>query len=228
MKSRKLLLAGAAAVGATLAGRALAVPGVYAFIPQGCDSLPLAVLSHELGTQPAFPVDELIDAVAGLTDLMSCPPTLQPQWPNVMVQMTNLTPTTWTDVYFVADPHFTITNFDGMVNGGQAFRIDNVGVNRPLVFESMAPDGVFQSGETWNFIVQNWQPLVGAPALPPLFGSIGVGGASLPGLPGDPNGMQSTASIVAVPESGSWAMLAAGLAVLGAAAHRRRGARRAA
>jgi MYXO-CTERM domain-containing protein len=34
-------------------------------------------------------------------------------------------------------------------------RIDRIGDNQPLYFESMDQDGIFQAGETWQFIVQD-------------------------------------------------------------------------
>ena len=95
-----------------------------------------------------------------------------------------------------------ISNFDGWMGEGghppgEAFQIDTVGINRPLVFESMIPDGIFQAGEVWEFILQDYASSWGGP--PELYNSIGIGGASL--------GPQSTGSIVAIPEPASMAMI---------------------
>lgn len=218
MKLETLLLASGAMIGAAVVGTAGAVEGAYPFQPLGCDNPPPIVLTHELGTAPAFPLDELIEVVSWVTTMTACPATMQGNGPaNVMIQMTNRTATTWTDLYFVADPNYSITNFDGTINGGKAFRIDKVGSNTPLVFEvDGMQNGTFEPGETWAFIVQNWLPQPGSGDWqPPSFGSIGVGALSLPGMPGDPAGQTSSASILAVPEPGAWAMFCAGLGALG-------------
>jgi hypothetical protein len=100
-------------------------------------------------------------------------------------------------------------------------RIDTQGIDTPLVAESIVQDGNFQPCEAWTFIVQDWRALPGVVPALPIFGSIVVGGTSVP----DPAGPLSTASIVAVLEPGTWATLAAGLGVLGAAASRQRSVR---
>jgi len=153
---------------------------------------------HELGnkhqTPTPFPDDEWITSVWEPTDDRSC---FQegyadlPQ-PNALVWITNMTGLLWTDVWYVGDPDTFLTNHDGWVNGGLAFKIDNIGINRPLVFETMNPDLVFEPGETWAFIIQDY-----ANPLPPsAFGSIGVGVFSM----GDPF---SSGSIIAIPAPGA-------------------------
>jgi len=146
---RNCLVTAMAVLGFGLAGQAQAVPGSYPFVGAGCDVLPPVTLTHELGEGPHFPLDEAIHTLANLTDLVSCPP--GGAGPNFVVTMHNLSGKAWSDVYFVADPDYSISNPDGVINGGLAFRIDNIGNNKPLLTESMTSDGVFEPGETWQF-----------------------------------------------------------------------------
>jgi hypothetical protein len=224
MIQRNLIVTAMAALGLGLAGQAQAIPGSHPFVGPGCDALPPITLTHELGELPHFPLDEAIKTVTEFTNNIACiPAAINLPGPNFLVTMDNLSPTAWRDVYFVADPDYAISNFDGTIKGGLAFRIDHEMINTPLVFESMAFDGIFEIGETWKFIVQGWTPLGAAPLLPPLFGSDGVGVDSLPGSPGDPSGIFSTASIVAipVPEPQAWGMMAVGLGLVGWMARRK-------
>ncbi len=98
------------------------------------------------------------------------------------------------------------------MNGEEAFRIDAIGVNRPLIFESLTPDGIFEAGETWEFIIDDFSNFLGLAA--DDFFSIGVGAFS----PGGP----SSASIIAtvVPEPSTALLLGGGL--IGLAWRRRR------
>jgi hypothetical protein len=193
---------------------ALAVPTdvVSEELPE-CDPLLVPHLVDELGLAPVFPPDELIEAVATFVNEAACPPDA-PDLPNPLVVMTNSTPTDWAEVWYVADPFpatggvgTSISNFDGIVNGGLAFKIDAVGVNKPLVFESIAFDGIFESGETWHFIIDDYVNTGGLS--PALFDSIGVGSFSAGGPP-------SSGSIIAVPvpEPGTLALLLIGGAVI--------------
>jgi hypothetical protein len=208
-----------AALGLGLAGQAQAVPGTYPFAGPGCDALPPITLTHELGELSHFPHDEAIKTFVETTNFRSCTPAgINLPGLNFLVTMDNMSGIAWRDVYFVADPNYSITNFDGTIKGGLSFRIDHVGLNTPLVFESKAPDGIFEVGETWKFIVEGWTPIGTAPLLVPLFGSIGVGVDSLPGS--DPTYF-STASIVAVPEPQAWGMMAVGLGLVGWMARRK-------
>jgi len=104
-----------------------------------------------------------------------------------MVEITNLTPDFWTDVWYVTDPETTITNFDGFVNGEQAFKIDSFGANTPLFFESLAGDGVFEPGERWTFLIDDYFNTLAIP--PSLMDSFGV-----------PSGSVSSGSIIAIHE----------------------------
>jgi hypothetical protein len=175
---------------------AVAVPTVVTSqdLPN-CDPLMNLSLVDELGHATVFPFGERIDAFSIQTQLSACPATDNPSIPNVIVQMTNLNPFTFSDVHYVADPNLpgaigtSISNFDGLVSGGQAFRIDNVGMNRPLLGESMIPDGLFQPGEVWRFIIDDYINTGGIPAH--AFLSIGVGNGSFFG--------PSSGSIIALP-----------------------------
>jgi hypothetical protein len=164
---------------------------------------------HELGN--GFPPDELIDSQWFLTDQTACfDGSDDPAVPNALVEIINLTPIFWHDLHYVADPETFLTNFDGFIgNAGlndaeEAFRIDNIGINVPLVFESMTPDLVFEPGEIWQFIIQDYGNQFGGP--PSDFGSIGIASLSTGWPP-------STGSIIAIPLPGTLALLGAGLLV---------------
>jgi hypothetical protein len=107
--------------------------------------------------------------------------------------MQNMTNQDWFDVHYVADPETTITNFDGFIgNEGlgdaeEAFRIDSVGINRPLIYESLNQDNIFQAGEVWEFILQDYNLLI----LPYYFNSIGIASLS------SGNNFDSTGSLIA-------------------------------
>jgi hypothetical protein len=176
-----------------------------------CDVLMPLTFVDELGHPSVFPAGERIDANSTFTNSSACPPMDNPNIPNVIVQMTNLNPFTFFDLHYVADPNTpgaigtSISNEDGLVNAGQAFRIDQAGVNRPLVSESILADGLFQPGETWRFIVQDYVNTGGIPAH--AFLSIGVGAASAGG--------PSSGSIIAlIPEPASLGLCALALPAL--------------
>lgn len=203
-----------------LGGGAMANPvdGGY-FDGPLCDNHGPLVAREELGLLGIFPPDEAIDSFAQPTQLIACPMTDDPTVPNALVTMLNLTTKHWTDLFYVADPETTFSNIDGdafsVLAPGvttPAMRIDFLGGNKPLVFESMTPDGIFEPGETWQFIVQDYGNAFGIS--PAAFASLDFAGAS----GGD---SLSAASIVQlVPAPGSAGLLcAAGLLGL----RRRRG-----
>ena len=159
-------------------------------------------LGNQLGTPTPFPNNEWIMSGWEPTELTSCFQEGNEDLPipNALVTIQNMTGAPWLELWYVADAwdagrvETTLTNHDGWVNGGLAFKIDNIGLNRPLVFESMNPDLVFEPGETWVFIIQDYQNVFGLPAS--AFGSIGVGNLSI----GD---QISSGSIIAIPAPGA-------------------------
>ena len=178
---------------------------------------------HELGTplpsgQSEFPPDEAIEAWYYETDLTACTapngPQDSPNIPNFIIQIKNNTNISWIDLHYVADlDTTTISNFDGTIGnvGAQddwlAFRIDNIGLNKPLISESIKPDLVFQPGEIWEFIVQDYR----SPAPPNAFGSLGIAGRSS-GFP--PSGASIIARPVPIPGSGLLLVLGLGGLIL--------------
>jgi hypothetical protein len=203
-----LLLVAAFTLGLTLTpnvAQAVPTPVVHVETPD-CDPLFLPQLVDELGFTPPFPVDERIEAVATFTNQFACPLTDIPGLPNALVVMTNLTtpPRAFREVWYVKDRETSYTNFDGLVNGEPAFKIDTVGVNKPLVFESFAADGIFAPGEVWHFIIQDYTNTLGLP--PSLYDSIGVPSTLSP---------PSSGSIVAleVPEPSAGLLLLAGVGI---------------
>ena len=162
---------------------------------------------HELGN--LFPeVDEVIgsDYLADVpyTPCLENPDT---ELPNPLVYIQNMGTRTWFDVWYVADAGETfMQNYDGWVNGGLAFKIDNIGLNTPLIYESITVDNIFEPLEVWGFVIQDYQNLLGLP--PSAFGSIGVGGYSM----GDEI---SSGSIIAIPAPGAILLGGIGVGLVG-------------
>jgi hypothetical protein len=137
---------------------------------------------HELGN--SFPPDELIGSqLEGDISTPSCPASDDSNVPNVIISIYNMTSTSWHELHYVADSDLpVITNYEGLIgDGGQspglAFKIDNLGLNMPLVSESINDDLIFEPGEIWHFILQDYSNPFGID--PGLFDSPGIGGASL-------------------------------------------------
>jgi len=164
---------------------------------------------HELGV--GFPQTQLI-ASSNLGEVSFNPcPTDKAGGVNFQIQIINLTGQDWEEVYYVADPETLLTNVDELLgetgfNSGLAFKIDFVGANQPLVSESIANDGIFQAGEVWEFVIQDYFNSLGGS--PEAFDSTGIAAASTGWPP-------STGSIVAVPEPSTFALLAVASMVIG-------------
>jgi len=153
---------------------------------ENCDFLSVPLDVHELGNGAAagifpFPPDEEIIAmdVVGVPGA-ACPGSSPPPSSSGIVAITNIVspPRAFVDVWYVADPETTITNIDGTINGADAFRIDSpdsfggCGSNCPLIFESLTPDGIFEPGETWHFVIDSYFSIFFLP--PDIIASIGV------------------------------------------------------
>lgn len=175
----------------------------------GQDTLVVPLYVHELGNQ--FPTNEAIASYSEPGFDSQYTPCLEnpddPQIPNPLVWITNLSTLKWIEVWYVADTDETfMQNYDGFVNGGLAFKIDNIGFNTPLVYESMTSDNIFEPGESWAFVIQDYTNLLGLS--PALMGSPGVGVFSM----GD---QLSSGSIIAIPAPGAILLGSIGVSLVG-------------
>ncbi len=203
---------------AASAGIAAAEPidGSYFDMP-GCDDHGFQQFVEEFGDATVFAPDETFDHVSTFTNLSACPITDSPTIPNALVVITNLTGRFLEDLYYVADEGTTFSNIDGGAFGAgspairtPAFRIDSLGMNKNLVFESMTVDGILEPGETWQFIVQDYGNAAGI--APDSFFSVGISGDST-FLPGTPDSAASIARTV-IPAPASSVLGLMGLALL--------------
>ncbi len=162
---------------------------------------------EEIGEIGIFPVHESLISSGSSTDYRPCPENYDdPNIPNALVWIYNNTGRDLFDVYYVADPDTWFQNYDGYIgNAGigegdlcQAFRIDSIGINTPLIYESMNQDNIWQAGESWYFVIQDFQNTWGGPATP--FDSLGIASLSS-GYP------PSTGSIIAIPEPSTITLL---------------------
>jgi hypothetical protein len=128
----------------------------------------------ELGNKPAFPNNEWIDSNWTTTTYRPCSQNPDsPSIPNIAVSITNRTNNWYPKLYYVADPETTLQNYDqNRLNGMLAFKIDKIGSNTPLIYESMGQNLWFEPGETWTFVIQDYVNTLGLPAS--AFGSLGV------------------------------------------------------
>lgn len=179
---------------------------------------PLSVVrqADEIGSGKAFPEAQRIDVrwqeATTQTACQGSPPD-DPCIDNMIVAIqNNYSVGAVSNLIYVADPETSLSNYDGWIAQGPvgatpiftlAFRIDAVGINTPLISESMTQDGIFEVGEIWQFIIQDYANSLGGPATD--LNSLGVAAASTGWTP-------STGSIIiaAVPEPISMVLLAAG------------------
>ena len=127
---------------------------------------------HEIGDE--FPLDELILVEeVPWEGHIPCPE--NPEGNLVQIRITNLSPYDWTDLVYVADPETTLGNMDGEVEDQTpfpripspspgytlAFKIDNQDINTPLVSESITPNNIFEVGEVWEFVIQDYNNSLG-------------------------------------------------------------------
>lgn len=167
---------------AAASSQATLIAITQADLPQGDVLLLLSgTWADELGNPGAgFPLGEWISHSSVIGDYVTvCDTFNDPLLKDRQVTVTNMNPSDIPTLFFVINGLVTpgsFSNVDGLVNGSLAMQIDAVGVNQPLVYESMAADGVFQAGETWRFIVQDY---VSAPNVD-FFFSQGLAGSGDP------------------------------------------------
>jgi len=187
-------------------------------VPKDVDELGIGQSLAVAGTSNGpFPKDEEISAFAFEELMPVCPHSDDPDMRDSIVSITNLTSParSFSSLWYVANPNTQISNWDGYVGqqgfedygAGLAFRIDDKGHNKPLLSESGPSNGIFEPGETWKFVVQDYNAgSLGLDAA--AFTSIGVAGGSLAGG-------KSSGSIIGipmrVPEPSALALLAIGL-----------------
>ena len=166
----------------------------------------------ELG-ENNFPGDELIDSwEAQWQGHIPCPSEYGGEGA-VQVAMQNNSGRTFRELYYVSDPETNLTNVDewvGQVGSSvteESFRIDRVGENTPLVYESMPLNPAFEPGEIWEFVIQEYS------------NTLGVSGDNLQslGIAGFSAGNVSSSGSIITPEPGT-----IGLLLLGGLALRRR------
>src|SRR5688572_20094855 len=132
----------ATVLGATQTSNAVPVLGRYVDDPR-CDTLPITTLTHELGLINPFPLNEALEINFQPTQNTVCVPQdgLANDW---NVQIRNLSGIAWTDVHMVVDLGATLGNSDGVIEDvvgapglfADAMRIDSLGINNNLFFES--------------------------------------------------------------------------------------------
>jgi MYXO-CTERM domain-containing protein len=213
-RNNKILASVGIATIATLSPLAGADPveGFYRDRP-GCDDHGPLVATEEFGDPSVFGRSQRFEHFSTFTQRSACPAEDDPNIPNVLVGVTNITNRFLTDLFYVGDvgggANTFFSNVDGLAGqtppaiplGGFAFRIDSVGMNQNLIFESMTGDGVLEPGEQWHFIVQDYRNDLGLPA-DALF-SVGFAGSS-------PIGGSSASIVQFVPTPGATALLGLG------------------
>lgn len=186
------------------------------WVPEHVDELGIGQNTAVPGTVGGpFPPDEEIAAFGEEIARPACSATDNPAMPNKVLSITNLTSParSFKELWYVGNPNTYLSNLDGLVyqqgaedlGYGLAFRIDTIGSNRPLIGETGVANGIFEPGETWKLVVQDFVSGGPTPGVADL-ASIGVAGGSL--LGGDSSG-----SIIGVPvpEPSTLILLAVGM-----------------
>jgi len=152
-----------------------AVPVVGQYLEDArCDTLPNQALRDELGQLTVFPINESIEVTTQATTNTVCVPNdgLANDW---NVQIRNVSGKAWQDLFFVVDSGATLGNSDGTIRDAvgapnifsDAMRIDSLGLNNNLFFESGPVNGIFDIGETWRFNVSNFNNATAAGGFQP-------------------------------------------------------------
>ncbi len=207
----------------TFASQAQALPTKVVHLDTpGCDTLFIPENVDEIGNVGVFPADEALFATdQGSANFAPCPTSDIAGFADPVVEIRNLSGRDWLEVWYVANPETTITNYDGEANDitfaplQEAFRIDNDildpgGINHSLIFESITPDGIWESNESWRFILQDYTNLLGLS--PAAINSLGVGNASGPGAAGFITSSGSIIGITQIPEPSACLLMVLGLA----------------
>ncbi len=207
----------------TFVGQAQALPTKMVHIDTpGCDPLFIPENVDEIGEVGIFPDDEDLFATnQGTSNIIPCPTSDIAGFADVVVEIRNLSGRDWLEVWYVANPETTITNYDGEANDiafaplQEAFRIDNDildpgGINHALIFESIAADGIWESGESWRFVLQDYTNSLGLP--PSAINSLGVGNASGPNAVGAITSSGSIIGVTEIPEPSTCLLMVFGLA----------------
>ncbi len=202
-----------------LSSVAQAVPIQASYVDTSdCDTQGPTTFDHELGDiAEGFPTDEAFDVTVQQTSQVVCvgDDGLPNDW---QVEITNLSPFSYQDLFLVADEGIAVGNFDGLITdpvnapavSTTAFRIDDLGTNKNLIGGDNG-NLIFEPGEAWTFLITNMIDVNNAGlSPPPFFGSIGL-------FSGSSNVLndRSTLSIVAnrvIPEPSS--LVLAGLALV--------------
>jgi hypothetical protein len=225
-KGALLVLAALVVLSFSAPVRAVPVNGFYAEDGR-CDAVPSQTLTHEIGDQSVFPIDESLQIFVSQTPSVYACVGDDGVANDFDVMIINTSSYSYTDLFLVMDTGITFGNADGnaidVVNApgvtADAMRIDGTvtitGINDNLLGESGTVDEILSPGEAWRFVVTN---VIFPASYPPTlqFDSVGGFSGSSAGFP------PSTASILAnqVPEPSTALLIGFGL--IGLAIQRRR------
>lgn len=233
MFTRNLSIALIATITLTLATTsplyAILTEVVHIDINNSCDTLFIPKDVDEIGDLLIFPPGERLEATTQtVTNTPACITTNDTSIPDERVSIINFSGRDLTDVWYVANKETFISNVDGVANDAafalspafQSFRIDTIGVHRALVAESGISNNIWEAGETWDFILQDYSNSLGIAA--DAIDSIGVGEAS--GLAGVISSSGSIIALPQVPEPGSAVLALLAMSVWGLVPRRKRAA----